>query len=337
MEPEWFQVVMVLCAFFLSCSVSLPARSAEPRRRGFVKLTFPGTHVYRARLARGAASLQHMKHYLPALLTATVLLAFVPGNVAASTGSAPSPDPTHPVVMQQAASQVANTKPSSLAPFSSAAPQGAVGGAGGPQREIFGFGLASSLADPTVGYPSWDFSLLTTVAFFGLHVQDNGTFASDAGASVWNSSQLTGLLSTAHSHGTKVVLTIILQDFSAGTPHMCAGLANSPTTLNNTVAEVKAKGVDGLNVDYEGLNGSCGTSDPSWARHVFTNYVISLRSALPQGSYLSVDTYASSATDPQGFFDIAGLSSSVDSFFVMAYDLEYSNYSRAPTSCSSFF
>src|SRR5258708_9696057 len=62
----------------------------------------------------------------------------------------------------------------------------------------------------------------------------------------------------------------------------------------------------------------------------------SLRSALPQGSYLSVDTYASSATDPQGFFDIAGLSSSVDSFFVMAYDLEYSNYSRAPTSCGSF-
>jgi len=204
-------------------------------------------------------------------------------------------------------------------------------------REIFGFALASSLADPTVGYPSWDFSLLSTVAFFGLHVQANGTFAADAGASVWNSSELSGLLAAAHSHGTKVVLTIILQDFAAGTPTMCAGLTNSATTVANTVAEVKAKGVDGVNVDYEGLNGSCGSnSDPSWARHAFRNFVASLRSALPQGSYLSVDTYASSASDPLGFFDVAGLSSSVDSFFVMAYDLEYSNYSRAPTSCASF-
>src|SRR6266571_1666560 len=46
-----------------------------------------------------------------------------------------------------------------------------------PQREVFGFALASSLSDPTIGYPSWDFSLLSTVAFFGLHVNDDGTFA----------------------------------------------------------------------------------------------------------------------------------------------------------------
>ncbi|MHB8491039.1 MAG: glycosyl hydrolase family 18 protein, partial [Solirubrobacteraceae bacterium] len=52
--------------------------------------------------------------------------------------------------------------------------------------------------------------------------------------------------------------------------------------------------------------------------------------------YLSVDTYASSAADPLGFFDVAGMAGSADSFFVMAYDLEYANYSRPPTSCSSF-
>jgi spore germination protein YaaH len=277
-----------------------------------------------------------MKHYLPALLTAAVFLAFVPGNYAASTGAAPSPDPTHPHVMQQAATQIANAKEGSLAPFAPAVPQAAVGGAGGPQREIFGFALASSLADPSVGYPTWDFSLLTTVAFFGLHVQDNGTFAADSGATVWNSSQLSGLLSIAHSHGTKVILTVILQDFASGTPNMCAGLANSATTVTNTVAEVKAKGVDGVNVDYEGLNGSCGNPDASWARHAFTNFVASLRAALPPGSYLSVDTYASSASDRLGYFDISGLSASVDSFFVMAYDMEYSNYRRAPANCSSF-
>src|SRR2546430_7031363 len=34
------------------------------------------------------------------------------------------------------------------------------------KREVFGFGLASSLNDPVIGYPSWNFSLLSTVAYF---------------------------------------------------------------------------------------------------------------------------------------------------------------------------
>src|SRR5690349_370290 len=41
--------------------------------------------------------------------------------------------------------------------------------------------------------------------------------------------------------------------------------------------------------------------------------------------YLSMDTYASSAEDPGGFFDIGSLAASVDSFFVMDYGLESSN------------
>jgi spore germination protein YaaH len=274
------------------------------------------------------------------LLLSIVLTGFLPAVAAADASpTSPTSDATHPVIMQQAASQVGHAKVGSLTPFSPAAPQAAVGGAGAPQREIFGFALASSLSDPTVGYPSWNFSLLTTVAFFGLHVQDDGTFAADSGATVWNSSELTGLVSKAHSTGTKVVLTIIEQDFSSGTPHMCAALsANSTTTtVTNTVAQVKAKGVDGVNVDYEGLNGSCGsTTDPSMARHSFTSFVAKLRAALGTAYYLSVDTYASSAADPAGFFDIPNLAPSVDSFFVMAYDLEYSNYARPPTNCTSF-
>jgi len=117
---------------------------------------------------------------------------------------------------------------------------------------------------------------------------------------------------------------------------MCSGLAHSATTIANTVNEVKAKGVDGVNVDYEGLNTSCGTVDSGWARHAFYNFVRDLRSSLPAGSYLSVDTYASSAIDPLGFFDTGGLGAQTDALFVMAYDLEYSNWARAPANCSSF-
>jgi len=264
---------------------------------------------------------------------------FLAEGVGAATPTippAPSYDTTHPRVMERAAQAVATAKLGTLQPFTAPPKLPAVGGAGGPLREVFGFALASSLSDPSVGYPSWNFSMLSTVAFFGLHVQDNGTFAADSGAAVWNSSQLTGLLATAHSHGVRVVLTIVLQDFSPGTPHMCSALTLGGTTVAATVAEVKAKGVDGVNVDFEGLNGPCGSSDPSAARHAFTNLVFALRANLPAGAYLSVDTYASSAADPVGFFDIPALAPVVDSYFVMAYDLEYANYLRAPLNCSSF-
>lgn len=238
--------------------------------------------------------------------------------------------------MQRAADQEAKAPVGSLVPFTPAPRLAAVGGPSGPQREVFGFALASSLSDPNFGYPTWNFSLLSTVAFFGLHVNDDGTLASDSGMSVWNSSQLTSLLTTAHSSGTKVVVTIIMQDFSSGTPHMCSALAHGATTIAATVAELRGKGVDGVNVDYEGLNGPCGSSDPYWARRAMTGFVGNLRAALPGGSYLSVDTYASSAADPIGFYDVGSMAVSADSFFVMAYDLDYSNYGRAPVSCPSY-
>ena len=203
-------------------------------------------------------------------------------------------------------------------------------------REVFGFALASSLGDSSIGYPSWNFDLLSTVAFFGLHVNGNGGFASDAGWTTWNSSTLSSFVSRAHAHGTKVLLTVILQDFNPNTPVMCAGLAHASTTVAAAVAQVKAKGVDGVNIDYEGLDGPCGTSDPYWAQRNMTAFVEKMRAGLGGSYYLSVDTYASSAIDGYGFFDVAGISDYADSLFVMAYDLEYSNYSHSPIDCSHF-
>jgi hypothetical protein len=172
-----------------------------------------------------------MKHFLLTLVTLAVLCGLLPGTAVASTVPPPSPDASHPRLNQLAANQVATAKVGPLQPFVPVRAQAAVGGAAGPLREVFGFALASSLSDPTVGYPTWDFSLLTTVAFFGLHVNDDGTFAADSGWNVWNSSELSGLLATAHAHATKVVLTIILQDFGAGTPHMCAALGHAATKI----------------------------------------------------------------------------------------------------------
>ena len=237
-------------------------------------------------------------------------------TIGMTPAQAAAPNQTHPTAQPAVSSLVGTSKLS---------------------REVFGFALGSSLSDPTYGYPSWNFNLLTTVAYFGLHVLWNGTFKADSGLAVWNSSQLTNLVTTAHAHGVKVVLTIISSDFTGVYPNaLCDALLYGATTIKNTVAQVKAKGVDGVNVDFEGGNQACNTTDPSWAQHAFTSFIASLRSGLGSSYYLSVDTYSGSAGDPAGFFDVPGLNASVDSFFVMAYDMEYSNFYRAPTSCGKF-
>src|SRR5260370_36255965 len=46
--------------------------------------------------------------------------------------------------------------------------------ANGLNREVFGYAYASNLGDPTVGYPSWNFDLLSTVAFFSIRVHYDG-------------------------------------------------------------------------------------------------------------------------------------------------------------------
>jgi len=213
-------------------------------------------------------------------------------------------------------------------------------------REVFGFAYASSIGDSTVGYPSWNFRLLSTVAYFGLHVAWNGVLVNDSAMTTWNdaSGPVPGLISTAHANGTKVVLTIIMMDSDAGTPNMCSALQYTSNTISQTVAQVVAKHIDGVNVDYESNNATCkigNTGTTASSQSLFTSFIKSLRAALPSGSYLTVDTYSGSAgyrsgSTYYGFFDISSLASYVDAFFVMAYDMEYSNAYAAPLNCSTF-
>jgi spore germination protein YaaH len=211
-------------------------------------------------------------------------------------------------------------------------------------REVFGFAYASSIGDPTVGYPSWNFNLLSTVAYFGVHIAWNGHVVSDSGLSTWKntSGPVTGLIQTAHAHGTKVVLTIIMMDSTSGTPNMCSALQYTQNTIADTVALVKERGVDGVNVDYESNNTTCtlGAGGTASSQSMFTTFIAGLRAALPS-YYISVDTYSGAAgyrngSTYLGFFDIGALANYVDSFFVMAYDMEYSNWDSPPLNCTSF-
>ena len=86
-----------------------------------------------------------------------------------------------------------------------------------PQREVFGFVNAGNLLDPNVGYPSWNLSLLTTVAYFGLHVNSGDgqpVTINDTPWSIYHSAPFITFVNTAHANGVRVIVSINLHDFS---------------------------------------------------------------------------------------------------------------------------
>ena len=201
-----------------------------------------------------------------------------------------------------------------------------------PTREVFGFATAGLINDPTTGYRTWNFDLLTTVAFFAIKVQYNGILVNDSNVTVWNSPVLTAMVNSAHAHGVKVVVTIV-------GPHVpvdqCDALYRRATTISQIVNQVKLKGVDGVNIDYEGQLRMCTNNDPTLNQtnqSLITALARDLRAALDAvrpGYYLSIDTYSGSAAGNDGYFNIPDLANYVDSFFIMAYDMDFSGWKRA--------
>ncbi len=94
----------------------------------------------------------------------------------AARGPVSAIDMTHPVITRlEAAAQAAGTMPATVEPTpgpTATTPLTAPNP--GPQREVFGFVSAGVIADPVVGYPSWDFGMLSTVAYFGEHAASGG-------------------------------------------------------------------------------------------------------------------------------------------------------------------
>jgi spore germination protein YaaH len=207
-----------------------------------------------------------------------------------------------------------------------------------PSREIFGFATAGSIADPSFGYPTWNFDLLSTVAFFAIHVQYNGVMIADSNWSIWDSSVLTGFVNTAHTHGVKVVVTLVGPN---NPTEFCDSLYNADTTVAQIVNQVTLKGIDGVNIDYEGQLQQCNPTTPGLVpqsnQALLTNFAKLLRAGLDKarpGYYLSIDTYSASASATDGFFNIPDLTQVVDSFFVMTYDMDVANWGLPPLNCT---
>ena len=201
------------------------------------------------------------------------------------------------------------------------------------QREVFGFVNDNNLGSSSVGYRTWNFSLLSTVAYFALHVNSgDGALVRDNSWNIYHSPTMASFVSAAHAAGTRVIVSVNLH----GDTYVCQGLTdvNAGHTIGEIVGESTGSGLDGININYEASNIVCPNGLTT--RDQLTAFTKNLRAAMPAGAYLAIDSFSGSAEDNTGFFDVTGLAPYVDAFFVMAYDMDWANYNEAPLNCTSY-
>lgn len=175
-----------------------------------------------------------------------------------------------------------------------------------------------------------DFDVLTTLAYFGVEVDGKGNLDKEGeGYRVFQSDKATEIFRKAHSHGSRVALTLTQMD----NDNINALLDNpqgQKDMINDAVSTVKARGIDGINVDFEYV-GDPGQEYRNKFTMMVTNLTNKMHKEIPL-SKVTVSVYASAVKDPK-VYDIAALSKSSDGIFMMAYDFATSASDNAiPTS-----
>ena len=181
-------------------------------------------------------------------------------------------------------------------------------------------------AHQVVGFlPYWevggftpDFADLTTLAYWSVTLASGGSIERhDQGYSTLSSGDLGLDVVRAHDAGVRVLLTVFSESNS-----VIGSVAAHPSRAGRLLAEkvsalLLAGDFDGVDLDIEG--------DSTPDRHGFVEFVASFSKslrAMHRRWSIMLDTYPTSAFDPQGFFDIRALAKYVDELFVMAYDMQ---------------
>lgn len=171
-----------------------------------------------------------------------------------------------------------------------------------------------------------DFNVLTTFAYFGVPVLGSGDLdRNDAGYHTFISPKATGIFKKAHRHGTRVVLTLTQMNNGP-----ILNILDSPQAQANAIdqaaGEVKRRGIDGVNVDFEYSGNPGGDYRERFSRFV-GDLTVRMHQEIP-GSKVTVSVYAASAKEPK-LYDIASLAKNSDGIFMMAYDFAVAGADQA--------
>jgi GH18 family chitinase len=189
------------------------------------------------------------------------------------------------------------------------------------QREVMGFVPYWSLPAEA----SWDYSLLSTIAYFGLDVNADGSFAtSTRGWTGWNSQEFVDAINRAHQAGDRAV--VVIKAFDEATINSIVTTGAAQTAITNTINAIAQKNLDGVNIDFEGYASSSFPSLPAGLVNFATQMTAQVHQRFP-GSTVTIDTYSGSASWDGGIFNISQLAPAVDGLFVMAYDMSFGNLS----------
>ncbi len=196
-------------------------------------------------------------------------------------------------------------------------------------HEVFGFAPYWTLPQST----GFDVNGLTTIAYFSIGVNADGTLAeTGSGWNGYESQAFANLVTRAHAAGDRVVLTV--NCFGQSTLNGLTSSQTAPATLSAAILKaIEAKNLDGVNIDFEGE----GSADQVGLTNLITQVSAAVHAANPHYQ-VTMDTYASSAGDPDGFYNIKALAPAVDGFFVMAYqlNLEATTTPASPLTSSMF-
>jgi spore germination protein YaaH len=181
--------------------------------------------------------------------------------------------------------------------------------------------------DQSAGF---DLAGLTTLAYFSLGLNANGSLdESGAGWNGYESQALSTLITRAHARGTRVVLTV--NDFDQRSLDALTSTPAAAITLSKAlIGAIEAKNLDGVNLDLEGS----GDADQAGLTRLVTTVSNTLHSVNAHWQ-VTMDTYASAAGDPNGFYNVSALAGALDAFFVMEYSPNVAATAQASSSLTS--
>jgi hypothetical protein len=196
-------------------------------------------------------------------------------------------------------------------------------------HEIFGFAPYWTLSESS----GFDVSHISTIDYFSIGVNADGSLEeSGPGWTGCQSQALANLITRAHAAGDRVVLTV--SDFDQSSLDQLTSSPTAPATLSQAlITAMQAKNFDGANFDFEGQ----GSSDQAGLTNLVTQVSAAIHHVNPDYQ-VTMDTYASSAGDPSGFYNISALAPAVNAFFVMAYQLNLQSGTspESPLTSTSF-
>lgn len=167
-------------------------------------------------------------------------------------------------------------------------------------------------------YESYNFNLLTTVAYFSYDVNpETGGYRYDEPIEDWKT---TALIDSAHAKDCKVLLTVTNHG-GDNNREFLSNLLAQQNMIDTLIALLQYRQADGVNIDFENV--------PKSERNNLTNFIRTLHAVLTQVNPNYQITIALPASDHSNAFDIQAMLPLVERFVIMGYDY-HSGVSKKP-------